>query len=170
MLVRISLMLISIAVLMGCRAKQDPLNEFVTQVLREAKTTQADTPFFPTIEVIKFTPINRSSPFDLPAMIQNHSQSVANLSCWQPKIRSKVPLERYSLNDMQLKGVMGKGEQRRGLVALPINRIVTVSAGQYIGENSGLIKQITADKLIIHETLPDGLGCWRQRQITLALK
>ncbi|MFC5078801.1 Pilus assembly protein, PilP [Vibrio thalassae] len=170
MLVRINIVLLSSVILFGCLANQEPLEPFVTQTLRDAQLTHARMPLFTPIQAIKFHSVTQGTPFSLPEAAQEHSSSSANLSCWQPKQRSKMPLERYLLSELQLKGVMGKGEQLTGLVAIPINQVVAVKVGQYIGENSGLVKQITPDSLVIHETLPDGLGCWRQRKMTLALK
>ncbi|GAL37721.1 type IV pilus biogenesis protein PilP [Vibrio maritimus] len=65
---------------------------------------------------------------------------------------------------------MSKNGKMTGLVMLPNRRVVKVEEGHFLGENNGQIKQITENALIVGETLSDGLGCWYQRQIKLALK
>lgn len=67
-----------------------------------------------------------------------------------------------------------RGDEQRGsisaLVQTPTGSVVKVKAGQYVGINNGKVTRVDDNYLLINETLPDGLGCWNQRNVKLALK
>ncbi|QSA19722.1 pilus assembly protein PilP, partial [Vibrio furnissii] len=56
------------------------------------------------------------------------------------------------------------------LVQTPQGSVMKIKAGQYLGLNNGRVTRVADDYLLIKETLPDGLGCWNQRNVKLALK
>lgn len=91
--------------------------------------------------------------------------------CWQPRLRTKTgALELYPLEQLSLRGVMASKGDISGLVQTPKGTLVSVTAGEYLGLNNGKVTKVTPQFILIKETLPDGLGCWQQRSVKLALK
>ncbi|MCL9775581.1 pilus assembly protein PilP [Vibrio methylphosphonaticus] len=154
--------------LLGCQANDDSLADFVAKTEAEIVIEVAQLQPRYSFDAVPFTYAKQGTPFDLPKLAQAQ-RPANNQACWQPKTRGKGNLEQYRLEELTLKGVMSKGKGLTGLLQLPNRQLVKVTAGQYIGENNGQIKQVTSEGLIINETLSDGLGCWFQRQVKLAL-
>lgn len=157
------------SLLSGCNAHQGSLESFIVMTEAKAEQQHVSERLLKPAELVEFKSLHSRSPFDLPktALVQTPDR---NKSCWQPRARTKQGLELFRLDELQVKGVMSKGGKMSGLVMLPNRRVVQVEVGQYLGENNGKIAKITDSGLIIGETLSDGLGCWYQRQIKLAMK
>ncbi|MDE1514998.1 pilus assembly protein PilP [Vibrio sp. dsl-7] len=164
-------LLLSLLMLVGCKANQDNLASYVAQIEREAR--QEVTKLKPILEfsAVEYQQHKGREPFMLPKEALVHNQPVAQTDCWQPAPRPKNgPLERYPLTQLRLKGVMSSGGSISALIQTPNGNVVKVKAGQYVGNNNGKITRVDERYLLINETLPDGLGCWNQRNVKLALK
>lgn len=155
--------------LVGCNANQDSLQQFVLNTESSYEPQKVAERLIHSSDVVVFQESSSHSPFSLPKMATQQSPERGQ-SCWQPKARTKQGLELYRVSELQVKGIMSKNGKMTGLVLLPNRRVVKVEEGHFLGENNGQIKQITENALIVGETLSDGLGCWYQRQIKLALK
>lgn len=165
------MVLFSTSVLVGCKANQDSLKVYVEQVEGQARKEVSKLKPIIQFEVAHYAQHESREPFVLPkeAIVQN--QPVVKTDCWQPPARSKNgQLERYPLNQLRLKGVMSSGGAVSALVQTPQGKVVNVKAGQYLGLNHGKVIRVDSNYLLINETLPDGLGCWNQRNVKLALK
>ncbi|WP_241033859.1 pilus assembly protein PilP [Vibrio maerlii] len=157
--------------LIGCQANQESLETFVQQTEHQARSKAEPLPnqreFLPQ-EYIQYSSRN---PFQLPveALVQN--QPEAKNDCWQPSQRGQAnELEKYSLKTLKLKGSIASGGVMSGLVETPSGTVIQVEVGQYIGLNHGRIIKVDKDYLTLKETIPDGLGCWQQRDVRLALR
>lgn len=167
----LGLWLMSLLVLVGCKANQEDLTSYVAQVEREARKEVTKLKPILEFEATSYQQHKGREPFVLPkeALVQN--QPLAKADCWQPLPRAKNgPLERYPLHQLRLKGVMSSGGSISALVQTPAGSVVKVKTGQYVGINNGKVTRVDDNYLLINETLPDGLGCWNQRNVKLALK
>ena len=170
-LVRALLVLLIVSVVAGCKANQDSLEDFVVQV--EARARKDVEQLGPTSEfvAVQYQQKTHRPPFELPKEAIVLTQPKAKKDCWQPTRRSRTgKLEKYPLDQLRLKGVMGSGSQVSGLVQTPKGNVVKVQKDQFIGLNNGRITKVTSQYVMINETLPDGLGCWHRRNVRLALK
>lgn len=157
--------------LLGCQANEEPLTEFVQHAERKAQKNVAQ--LAPKGEFVPLLYSQRTSrnPFSLPVEALVQSQPETKKDCWQPRFRAKSgKLERYPLSKLRLKGVMGSDGSISGLIQVPGGNILKVKTGQYIGLNHGKVVKIENKRLLINETLPDGLGCWQRRNVRLALR
>jgi type IV pilus assembly protein PilP len=157
--------------LLGCQANDDDLEQFFAQtdgeLHRAVETLEPVKAFVP----LMYTSSHERDPFQLPRVATTAAQSDVNKSCWQPPSRKgRGKLERYPLDQLKLKGVMGSAGEFSALVQTSDNVVLSVSRGQYIGLNNGRILNVTPRYLLIDETLPDGLGCWLRRSVKLVLK
>ena len=160
-----------ILILVGCKANQDSLEEYVSKVEEQARKEVAQLK--PAAEFIAATydPKISRGPFVLPKEAIVQDQPIVKKDCWQPSYRSKNgKLEKYPLSKLRLKGVMGSGSTVSGLVQTPVGNVVKIQKGQFIGLNNGRVTKVTSKYVLINETLPDGLGCWHKRNVKLALK
>lgn len=84
--------------------------------------------------------------------------------------RPKEPLESYSLETLKMVGVISKKGRMNAVVATPERGIYHVRAGNYIGQNFGLISKITDTEITLKEVVQDSAGDWAERTSTLTLQ
>lgn len=157
--------------LLGCQANEDSLADYVEQVtFQTRKEIIPQQPIVP-FEVFIYANTEAREPFELPREAVTQNQPIAKKDCWQPAKRThKEPLERFALNQLAFKGVMSNGKSTSALILTPEGKLAYITKGQYIGINHGRVSTVDKEYLLIKETLPDGLGCWNQRSVKLALK
>ncbi|MFM2591162.1 pilus assembly protein PilP [Vibrio sp. TBV020] len=158
-------------VLGGCKANQDSLGDYITQVESQARKDVIDLAPVLDFDITQYASHQQREPFVLPQEALVLNQPKEKTDCWQPNRRKKSgELERYPLSKLRLKGVMSSNNQISALVQTPAGNVLKVNTGQYIGVNNGRVTRVTETYLQINETLPDGLGCWNKRNVKLALK
>lgn len=156
---------------LGCQANDESIEQFIAQTKRAAQRQIAA--LAPPSEFVAAAYSQRKGrgPFTLPKAALVQSQPRMKAGCWQPGERKKTGrLERFPLNKLRLKGVMGSSGAISGLIQTPDGGVYKVKPGQYLGLNQGQVIKVTSSYLIIKETIPDGMGCWQQRSVKLALK
>lgn len=166
--------------LFGCD-NQPPISNFIKQI-NQSNTADLKAEDSPQqlFTVSQFTGRDHRSPFELPPAIHNQlPASTANKllggdleeHC-QPIIpRNKTHfLEQFSLQQLQLRGVMGSQGKTFGLIEVPKGQILTFQQGDYLGLNNGKVIEITSKYVLIKETLISASGCEQQRVIKLALR
>lgn len=157
--------------LVGCKANQEPLDEYVAQVELKARKDVVDLKPVVDFKISQYAAHKTREPFVLPQAALVLNQPLAKKDCWQPAKRRKTgKLEQFPLSKLRLTGVMSGNGQISALVQTPKGNVVRVNAGHYIGLNNGKVTRVTDKYLQIKETLPDGLGCWNKRNVKLALK
>ena len=94
----------------------------------------------------------------------------AGASKLQPDLnRRKEALEAYPLENLRMVGTL---EQRKVIYALiksPDNNLYRVKTGSYMGQNFGLITDVTEASLKLIELVQDSAGDWAERESSLQL-
>lgn len=89
----------------------------------------------------------------------------------QPDLtRPKEPLESYSLETLRMVGMISKSNGIHAVIATPDKTIYHVRTGNYMGQNFGLITQITDSEITLKEIVQDSAGDWAERTSTLTLQ
>jgi type IV pilus assembly protein PilP len=83
--------------------------------------------------------------------------------------RNREELESYPLDGLRMMGTLEKDEQFWGILRDPDAIIHRVQVGNYIGQNHGKITNITEDRIVLLEIIPDGRGGWEERSAEIAL-
>ncbi|EGU29672.1 fimbrial assembly protein [Vibrio ichthyoenteri ATCC 700023] len=159
------------SVLLGCRAEQTPLEYELPIIQLQAQSADKNIILqnegLPMVEIYRAQSLR--SPFSLPAAV-NDAGSLVTKDCWQPQQRNgQGTLERYPLNHLNVKGVMSRANRHTALLQVPSGQVVSVEEGHFVGLNQGRVTQVTPEYVQIEETLPDGLGCWKRRDIKITL-
>ncbi|HYD78224.1 MAG TPA: pilus assembly protein PilP [Paucimonas sp.] len=162
----------SLLALAGCG--DGGLNE-VKQWMDETRQ-QAKVTVEKLSEPKKFTPFSYSAkdspdPYDPNKLAVALAKVKANsTSAIKPDLdRRREPLESYPLDTIKMVGTL----QKPGLTyaILQIDKaIFHVKVGNYIGQNLGMITNITEDKLDLKEVVQDASGDWVERKATLELQ
>lgn len=89
----------------------------------------------------------------------------------QPDLaRPKEVLESYPLENLTMVGSLQRGRHVFGLIKTPDNSIYRVKRGNYLGENFGLIAEITEAEITLKEIVRNGDHDWTERMSVLMLQ
>ena len=83
--------------------------------------------------------------------------------------RRKEPLEAYPLESLSMVGTLEKGRTRYALVKTPEKDLYQVRQGMHMGQNYGVITDVTDTDIKLKELMQDGAGDWSERSSTLNL-
>ena len=84
--------------------------------------------------------------------------------------RRKEPLEAFPLESLTMVGTLARNKTTYALVTTPEKDVFQVRAGNYMGQNYGVIIEIGDSELKLKELLQDGAGDWTERSSSLQLQ
>lgn len=82
--------------------------------------------------------------------------------------RPKEPLEAYPLESLKMVGTLSQAGVNYALVRAD-NSLYRVKAGNYLGQNFGVITDITDSQINLKELVQDASGDWTERKIALQI-
>ena len=150
----------------GCGSGDfDDLKAFVAET---GKDMQGKIDPLPEVKI--YEPFTYNA-FDLPDPFKPRKLSTGGGGGMQPDLsRPKEPLESFSLETLKMVGVLSKQGGINAVIKTPDNAIYHVRKGNYIGQNFGLITQITDTEVTLREIVQDSAGDWSERTSTLILQ
>jgi type IV pilus assembly protein PilP len=160
--------------LTGCGlSDQQELQQWMTE---QRNATRPNVP--PLTKPTKFTPEiytqeGAVDPFSsqklTQALIRDSSKATANVALITPELnRRKEPLEASPLDTIVMVGSLIKAGQPVALVRVD-KLIYQVRVGNYLGQNYGLIKEVTESGIVLREIVQDAAGEWTERMANLQL-
>lgn len=123
----------------------------------------------PLPEVFAYEPFTYNA-FDLPDPFKPRKLSTGGGGMQPDMTRPKEPLEAYSLETLKMVGALSQGGVMQVVIRTPDNAIYHVKKGNYIGQNFGLITQISDSEVSLREIVQDSAGDWSERTSTLVLQ
>lgn len=152
--------------LTGCGGgDMDDLQTFVRET---GKDMQGKIEPLPQVKV--YEPFSYNA-FDLPDPFKPRKLSTGGGGGLQPDLnRPKEPLEAFSLETLKMVGVLSKKGTIHAVIKTPDNAIYHVKKGNYVGQNFGLITQISDGEVTLREIVQDSAGDWSERISTLILQ
>jgi type IV pilus assembly protein PilP len=88
----------------------------------------------------------------------------------QPDLtRRKEPLEAYPIENLRMVGTLQQAKTNFALVKSPDNNLFRVKVGNYLGQNFGLITEISESTIKLKEIVQDSGGDWTERISTMTL-
>lgn len=93
-------------------------------------------------------------------------------SVLQPNLsRPKEPMEAYPLESIKYVGLISRQKLTYALLKTPDSGVQQVKIGNYVGQNFGMVTQISDNEMTLKEIVQDELtGDWVERVSTLALQ
>jgi len=83
--------------------------------------------------------------------------------------RPKEPLESYPLETLRFVGFLQRGKMPNGIIQAD-NAIYQVKIGNYVGQNFGIITNISETEVSVRELVQDSSGDWVERSSSLQLQ
>jgi type IV pilus assembly protein PilP len=109
--------------------------------------------------------------FDLPDPFKPRKLATGGGGGMQPDLaRPREPLEGFPLESLKMVGSLAKGGVNHAVIKTPDNAIYHVKKGNYMGQNFGLITQVTDGEVSLREIIQDTAGDWTARVNTLILQ
>ncbi|MBN7819621.1 pilus assembly protein PilP [Bowmanella yangjiangensis] len=156
--------------LMGCQSDTQDLQEFVAQVKQNTQISIEPYPTFSKTPAFKYQVADKRSPFQRLSGISADVVQTVKANCLQPDFsRAKHPLEQYGTDALSIKGFFTRQQQTWALIQANDGTLHKAKAGDHLGLFFGRITSIKDGNVYIIEMLPDGTGCWQEKQATLTV-
>lgn len=162
------LLMIFCSVLLTACSGADDLQDYVTQVKARPPLPIEPLPVIKNFVPMKYEPRSDREPFVQPRPELAPAVQDLKKDCFQPAPRDKEPLEKYSLDNLNMSGTMGGAGGLWALISAK-GEVYRVREGQYLGLNQGRITRVKPDGILLEEVIPDGKGCWTKRETKLNL-
>jgi type IV pilus assembly protein PilP len=155
-----------VALLSGCgAASHQDLREWMAEQGKGAKGRLDPLPTIRPYESFAYNAFDLPDPFKPRKIEPNKSTSKL-----QPDLtRRREPLEAFPLESLAMVGTIEKGKALYALVKTPERDIYQVRQGNYLGQNFGVIVDISDSELKLKELVQDGAGDWAERSSALNL-
>lgn len=152
--------------LSGCGSgDMDDLQRFVAETGNNMQGKIDQLP-----EVKAYEPFSYAA-FDLPDPFKPRKLSTGGGGGMQPDLnRPKEPLEAFSLETLKMVGLLSQNRVNQAVIKTPDNAIYHIKKGNYIGQNFGLVTQISDNEVTLREIVQDSAGDWSERTSTLNLQ
>lgn len=157
-------------VLTGCFDDKSDLVSFTEQVKSTVPQQIDPMPEVPNFDHVVYEASDERSPFDAPKpeAIQEKIQQMSGCLSPDPR-RRKQPLEKFSLSDLVMRGTLGDVNANWALVEASDSTLHRVAIGSYLGLYHGRITEIQQNLVKVVELIPDGAGCWQERETTVTM-
>jgi len=162
---RLALLLPVAVLLASCADEPSDLKKFITEADKTLPRRVDPLP-----QVKPFEPFGYEG-FDLPDPFKPRKLAVKQNDGGglQPDLnRRKEPLEAFPLEQLKMVGTLQQGADIFALVKAD-KTLYRVKKGNYMGQNFGLITDITDSEVKLKEIVQDGTGDWAERVSSLPL-
>ncbi|WP_444995758.1 pilus assembly protein PilP [Aliikangiella sp. IMCC44359] len=170
-------MIIALAGLAGCSGNTDDLREWVNTIKEKPPGRIKPMPEVKEYKPHDYQSSHLKSPFaELEPELEQQLTALhegCDASARPDTSRRKEDLERYSLDSMEMVGMVNNQNKQWGLVRMTAGpakgNVFHVKVGNYLGINHGQISSIEEQQIEISTLVPDSKGCWEKRKVFMAL-
>jgi len=154
----------------GCQANEDSIQQFIELAHNQAQAEVEPLQQQYVFVADEFAMTSTRVPFVRPRTELMATGQETDKACWQPDMqRVRTALESIPLGQIRMKGVIGDKNMLWAIISTPEGKLEKIRDGYYLGPNHGKVRHVSPRSVEVEEVLPDGMGCWVKRQITLPL-
>jgi type IV pilus assembly protein PilP len=163
---RLFVALPAIALMLGaCSSELDELKAFVKESEKGLPRKIDPLPAVKPFEPFAYEGFDLPDPFK-PRKLASKEGGGGGLA---PDLnRRKEPLEAYPLEQLKMVGTLSQGPDTFAIVRAE-KTLYRVRKGNYMGQNFGLITDVTDGEIKLKEIVQDSAGDWAERQSVLPL-
>ena len=132
----------------------------------EAAATAATTTVAKIEETYHYNPTGKADPFKPFIDVELAKKKTVE----QSRLLSLNPLQRQTVEQFRLVGIIGDNRGRRAMVQDGAGKFYSLLPGAYIGLNNGRISKILADRIIVDEKIRTDEGKIESRKIIIKLR
>lgn len=157
---------IALAVLASCSSEIDELRSFVRDSEKGLPRRIEPLPPVKAFEPFTYEGFDLPDPFKPRKLAPPKEGSGGGLA---PDLnRRKEPLEAFPLEQLKMVGTLSQGRDTYAIVRAD-KTLYRVKKGNYMGQNFGLITDVTESDIKLKEIVQDSAGDWAERQSVLPL-
>jgi type IV pilus assembly protein PilP len=153
--------------LSGCSSEMDELKQFVRESDKGLQRRIEPLPPVKPFEPFTYEGFDLPDPFKPRKLGGDKGNQNNNLIAEQIN-RRKEPLEAFPLEQLKMVGTLSQGKDTYALVRAD-KTLYRVKKGNYMGQNFGLITDVTENDIKLKEIVQDSAGDWAERQSVLPL-
>jgi len=158
---------IALAVLAGCSSEIDELKTFVRESEKGLPRRIEPLPAVKPFEPFTYEGFDLPDPFK-PRKLTAPKEGGAGGGLAPDLNRRKEPLEAFPLEQLKMVGTLSQGKDTYAIVRAD-KTLYRVKKGNYMGQNFGLITDVTESEIKLKEIVQDSAGDWAERQSVLPL-
>lgn len=153
--------------LVGCGgAQEDDLDRFIRDSDKDMRSKVKPLP-----EVQAFTPLPFNADGNLIDPFKSRKVTAKNNGIQPDLERPRETLESFPLESLKFIGLIEKGKLRYALIRAPDSSVHQVALGNYLGQNLGMVVELTDNEIKIKEIVRDELsGDWAERSANIILQ
>ena len=156
---------VALAALWGCSSEIDELKQFVRESDKGLPRKIEPLPAVKPFEPFAYEGFDLPDPFK-PRKIASNDKKDERID--KELTRRKEPLEAFPLEQLKMVGTLSQGTETYALVRAD-KTLYRVKKGNYMGQNFGLITDVTEGEIKLKEIVQDSAGDWAERQSVLPL-
>jgi type IV pilus assembly protein PilP len=151
--------------LASCSSEMDEIKQFVKESEKSLPRKIEPLPAVKPFEPFTYEGFDLPDPFK-PRKIASKEGGGGGVA---PDLnRRKEPLEAYPLEQLKMVGTLEQGKETFAIVRAD-KTLYRVKKGNYMGQNFGLITDISDAEIKLKEIVQDSAGDWAERQSVLPL-
>ena len=155
-----------VLVLGGCSSEIDELKAFVRDSEKGLPRRIDPLPAVKPFEPFAYEGFDLPDPFKPRKLAAPKEGAGGGLA---PDLnRRKEPLEAFPLEQLKMVGTLSQGKDTYAIVRAD-KTLYRVKKGNYMGQNFGLITDVTEGEIKLKEIVQDSAGDWAERQSVLPL-
>ena len=156
---------VALTVLAGCSSEMDELKAFVRDSEKGLPRRIDPLPAVKPFEPFTYEGFDLPDPFK-PRKLTAPKEGSGGLA---PDLnRRKEPLEAFPLEQLKMVGTLTQAGETYAIVRAD-KTLYRVRKGNYMGQNFGLITEVTEGEIKLKEIVQDSAGDWAERQSVLPL-
>jgi type IV pilus assembly protein PilP len=149
----------------------EDLRQWMEEASRGLKGKIQPLPEVRSYEPVAYDIANLVDPFQSSRAIPEQAKSGGNERLERERERQREPLEAYPLESLKYVGVMTREEDKSSYAIIQADAsLYQVKPGNYLGQNFGVITQISESEVVLKELVQDGAGDWIERVSSLMLQ
>ena len=160
---------LGIALLGGCSSSEhDDLRAWMSSAAKDsAKAKIPPVPQVAAYAPSRYQPEGTLDPFKTSKILPESGKSGSGS---RPDMnRQKEDLEQYPLESLVFVGLLQRGKENHALVKVD-STLYKVKIGNYLGQDFGVVTQISDFEISLRELIQDAAGDWVERTSTLQLQ
>ena len=160
--------LLFLVLLGGCaQDEHEDLRQWMTDASKDIKGKIPPLPQVRPYEPVPYDAGNLLDPFKPGKIGVEQKKGGGGL---RPDMnRPREPLEAYPLESLKYVGVMTKKKVSHALIQVD-GALFQVRTGNYLGQNFGVITQISDAEVVLKELVQDSAGDWVEKESSLLLQ
>ena len=168
--IRMCAALVVLAALSGCAGgEHEDLKSWMVDSTKDLKGKVSPLPEIKPFPVVAYESVNLISPFAASRIEPDKRANSTGVGPRPDLNRRKEPLEAYPLESLKMVGSLMQGNSKQAIVQAD-KTVYKIKVGNYMGQNFGVVTNVTESEVTLKELVEDANGDWSERTSKLMLQ